>query len=50
MVEYMTGEKEIIPVIPIAHDQVKRLARKFPDFSTIYGQEHAKRALTIAAA
>ena len=44
---YLCGQKEL-PVIEIAPPQ--RNSDQLPDLSEVRGQEHAKRALTIAAA
>jgi magnesium chelatase family protein len=49
MIDYCTGEKPIIP----AQKQIKEELHEpefMTNFSSIHGQEHAKRALLIAAA
>lgn len=46
---HLKGAKIIDPLLPVAIKEFDRLAPEF-DFSEIYGQESAKRALEIAAA
>lgn len=49
-VEFFAGRSTCVPATPLPFDTTPIRTGNEPDFSDIYGQHHAKRALEIAAA
>ena len=50
IISIVTGEKEAEPTLPPKNDFDKKASDGYVDFCDVRGQEHAKRALEIAAA